>query len=338
MKNSTSLALLIIVLLGCTPCWAQVSSNPFDIQSRKAATDQDTVSQEAEPVTLTTEAADNAFEIQREGASAAPVTSEAQQEALPQGNPFEVSHVPLRASKLKSEADAFKPRVKHESKKVTDVLGEVKEDYPNTFIFWLVLISSGLLAVVINTKRNVILKTARGILNQNILKSSLREQNGGWSGHFLMLYLIFFINASIFTYLLLTRYTDYSGLKVFGLVTLAVLGIYLLRHVLLFLLGFAFPIKEETRLYNYAIQHFNVFAGLVLMPLNLVVAFGPPSLSTTFLYITLAAIGILLLLRYLRGLNISMRYAVGSTFHFLLYLCAFEIVPILLFIKFAVNS
>lgn len=245
-------------------------------------------------------------------------------------NPFEVSHIPLRRSELKEQAGNQSTSTIQKNNKRSIVN---TKSTSNTFIFWLVLFTVLLLAIVVNVQRNAISKVARSITNENVLKLSKREENGGLTGHYIMLYVVFFINLACFIYLIAKRYAGYDGfsnwLLVFGCVTVA----YIIRHISMSFIGYIFEVAKHSSLYSFTIMTFNIFLGLALLPINMIVAFSPPEISNVAMYIGIGLILILLLIRLLRGLLIGVRFVGEHLFQFFLYLCAFEIAPILILLK-----
>ena len=114
---------------------------------------------------------------------------------------------------------------------------------------------------------------------------------------------------------------------------MGILGVYLMRHIFILLIGKVFPFKKDSQLYGFTIQTFNIFVGIILIPFNLIIAFGPENSAVPLIYVGLVIIGILSLLRTFRGFLIASTYIQSNLFHFLLYICTFEILPILLLIK-----
>ena len=153
------------------------------------------------------------------------------------------------------------------------------------------------------------------------------------SHHHLLLYISYFINMAIFIYLILYNMFKLQGWSKYLLVFIAILGIYLLKHLFLLVIGRIFPFRKDSQLYGFTIQTFNIFIGILLVPFNLIIAFGPENAAIPFIYIAIVIIGILALLRTFRGFLIASSYIQSHLFHFLLYLCTFEILPILLLIK-----
>lgn len=246
-------------------------------------------------------------------------------------NPFEVSHVPYRRSELKEQATKGVTQSntnKSNSRSIVSV-----KSTSNTFIFWLVLFTLLLLAIVVNVQRNAISKVAKSITNENVLKLSKREENGGLTGHYIMLYVMFFINLACFIYLIAKHYTGFDGFSNWLIVFSAVSIVYIARHISMAFIGNIFDISKDSSLYSFTIMTFNIFLGLVLIPVNLVVAFSPLEISRPAMYVGIGLILILLLIRIARGLLIGARFIGEHLFQFFLYLCTFEIAPILILLR-----
>ena len=341
--------LFFLHLLFClvvTTGFSQVNANPFEIQSRLDSVYNSEGKSESSTI--------NIFDVQRsddknvevivpakrdtlndeQESDLVPsvgedILAEDEEEVILDQNPFDVSHIPIRKSKLKTEADAFKTQTKR--------LTDIEPSESNAFLFFLNLLSALLLAIVINTQKGAIKKITNAITNENVLKLIQREEKKGISGYHLLLYISFFINAGIFVYLIAFNFYNARGWMSFQWIFLGILGIYLVRHIFLMLIGQVFPFKKDSQLYGFTIQTFNIFIGIILIPFNLIIAFGPEKTTVPLIYMGLIIIGILALLRTFRGFLIASSYIQGNLFHFLLYLCTFEILPILLLIKIVGN-
>jgi len=325
---------MILFTFLCVHLSSQETANPFEIQSRLDSiyesenTAQDSPDQVIDPDNVV-QSINEVVDPDTESAITPPVAERKAQEKDSSAimtdsdiNPFDVSHVPIRKSKLKKEADAF-------ATKDIDTI----DDQSNSFLFILILISCFLIAIVINTQRGAILKIVKGITNENVLKLNHREEKKGINGHYFLLYITYMINAAIFAYLIIYNARDMGGWQIFKWCIIGVAAVYILKHAFLYILGQTFPISKEAGLYSFTIQSFNLFLGLILIPFNLIIGFGPVTLVTPMIYLAALVIGILILIRSFRGLLIASRWISTNFFHFFLYLCAFEILPILLFIK-----
>jgi hypothetical protein len=75
------------------------------------------------------------------------------------------------------------------------------------------------------------------------------------------------------------------------------------------------------------------FAGIILVPVNLVLAFGNPILTEYIWYLSYLLIAAALVYRLILGWRIGGRIIFQHWFHFILYICSVEIAPILIIIK-----
>lgn len=290
----TSLNTIIFIFVSAI-CLAQSKTNPFDIESRIQKSSIDTAQKQ----------------IQIIGDSA----------VINSQNPFDVDHVPVRKQKNSIISNTSK-----------EIKG-LKPKVSNSFIFWIMVFSWALLAIVVSNKTNLISTMLRSVFNVNMLKLSKREEGGATSFHYVLLYMVFLINISIFVYQFQIQFSHLQGLSIWLLCFGALIGIYVVRHLFLFFLGHVFPIEKETSMFNYIIVVFNILLGICIIPINLILTYGPLYLQSSLFYIGLGISAILLIIRYLRGLSIG-AYAISLGFiPFLIYLCTAEIAPVLFIIK-----
>ena len=252
-------------------------------------------------------------------------------------NPFDVDHVPIRRSQLREKSafeqkqSAGKQRVKS-PKAATNIIPLEQQSSNSLLTFIVAIISLVLIAIVANTRRSLFGKISKSFLNDNLMKLTQREENGGLNGAFVILYVIFALNMATFCYLVVKNFNGGKSLPWLYFL-LGVVGIYLIRHSLMKILGLTFPVERESSQYNFMIAIFNVIVGMVLIPLNLIIAYATDSLSVAAIYGGLGIVAFIYIVRYMKGFLIGMMSISRSLFHFLLYLCTFEIVPVLLFYK-----
>ena len=111
----------------------------------------------------------------------------------------------------------------------------------------------------------------------------------------------------------------------------------LLRYIVLKAAEIIFPFKKELKLYNFYEIEINRVLGICLFPLMLLIAFSNPLLNSIALYTSFAVVAAMLLIRYIKGFNIGISYFGSHVIHFLLYLCALEIAPVLIIIRLLLN-
>ncbi|MBK8632548.1 MAG: DUF4271 domain-containing protein [Saprospiraceae bacterium] len=294
-----------LVFLICLISLIVSGQNPFEVKGRVVASTQDSLARSTNEIVVP-----NADSI-----AATQSSLDARYDKLKENNPFEVSHIPLK-------------------RKTTPSIGQIpldiKPKVSSNFIFWLMLFTLPLLALVLASKRDLLSKLTRSLFNENVLKLTKRQDGSGLSLHFVLMYIVFFINASVFIYLVLRHYYNLATVQIWFYVLVGVTSVYIVRHLTLRIFGWLFPLEKESALYSFTIMFINLLTGLLLIPINLLMAFGPESFFQPAFIVGLIIIGILLLIRYIRGFLISANFILSDIFLFFVYLCTLEIAPLLL--------
>jgi len=205
---------------------------------------------------------------------------------------------------------------------------------------WIVaflLVSAFSYAVVRSTSGNIFRGVWRFISFRGINESGSRDTDALFQWNSTLLNLASFINLSLFGYLITIRYhLSFQEIKGF-LVWLICLGIIIVaitsRHLICYAIGKASGEEEVFREYLVGIYQAYRMAGLLIF-LDIILI-----LYTTFypVKIYFAAgifiIGLLYMARVLRLLIIFINRHV-SIFYFILYLCALEILPVVILVKY----
>lgn len=198
-----------------------------------------------------------------------------------------------------------------------------------------------MLTLIVTIFRILIEKVWKAFINDNLLNQLLREQGTGITLAYLILYFMFFINAGVFTFLATKQFgIELAGNNIGGLLICigGILGFFLVKHSLLKIVGFTFPVQKEVAAYNFTIIVFNIIIGFFLVPAVLFTAYAPESAIKYVIYGTVGLLVSMYLFMSLRGLFIANRFIAWHKFHFLLYLCAVEIAPLLIVAKFLFNQ
>ncbi len=244
-------------------------------------------------------------------------------------NPFDI----LRGAT--TIPDSATPAIQKEAEQIPSALLD-KTVYSKNFLFWIFLITLILMAFVVANARSMINNSYTAIISDNALRL-INKQSFGWGNAiYLALYALFWINGGIFAFLLLTYFgvkSPYGQSTTFLLCVGGVAAIFILKHTILYIIAYVFPIEKEIKTYNFIVLTAGVLLGLILMPLNILIAYSPVSLSEIFIYVTFGAIGLVYLVRSLRSLTIASPYLIENRFHFLLYLCTVEIAPLMILVK-----
>jgi hypothetical protein len=204
------------------------------------------------------------------------------------------------------------------------------------FLFTMVIQIFLYLTILVTLFRSIPGKVYRAFLNDNMLSQLHREQGPVVSVPYLFFYLFFFLNAGFFLFLLAWHYDVALAEKhwvSYLSLTGGLLALFGGKHLVLKILEFALPVSKELKVYSFTIVIFSIFLGFLLVPINLLVAYGPAGIAQTTIFLALGLTGLAYAFRFLRGVLIAGRHVALHLFHFLLYICAVEIAPALIIAK-----
>jgi hypothetical protein len=115
------------------------------------------------------------------------------------------------------------------------------------------------------------------------------------------------------------------------------LGLYLGKYICLTIVGYIFNTNELVQTYIFVVFMINKVLGILLIPFIGILAFAKPFLHPFAIGGAGLLMVLLILYRYLFSLTSVRNKLHVSSFHFFLYLCAFEILPLTLLYKFIVQ-
>lgn len=113
--------------------------------------------------------------------------------------------------------------------------------------------------------------------------------------------------------------------------------IYIFKYLSILSLGWAFRVTETARLYNFIVFVINKVIGLALLPLLLLLAFSTGEMRNIAITTAAVVVVILLLLRYGMSIMVLRKQLNISAIHFFIYLCAIEIMPLMILYKSLAN-
>ncbi len=211
-----------------------------------------------------------------------------------------------------------------------------KKAYTNNFLLWIFLGTLILMAFVVANARGAIFNSYTTLMSASALRQIHKDPVGWGNFPYLALYTLFWINAGILAYLsipLLGLRSPYGQLTTFSICVLGVSAVFLTKHAVLYIIAHTFPIGKEVKTYNFIMLNVGILLGLILMPLNIFIAYSPSGINQVFVYAALFIIAIFYIVRALRGLTIATPFLIENRFHFLLYLCAVEIAPLFILMR-----
>ena len=109
--------------------------------------------------------------------------------------------------------------------------------------------------------------------------------------------------------------------------------IYLVKFVGLIILGWLFNMQKAADSYIFIVFIINKIIGISLLPFLILLGLTEGVMYIVALVMSWCCVGGLLLYRFILGFTAIRNEVRFNLFHFLLYLCAFEIAPLLLIYK-----
>ncbi len=152
----------------------------------------------------------------------------------------------------------------------------------------------------------------------------------------LLLNIFFIISGGIYISFLL-RYYNFRGTEnLWYLILNSILAlglVYLVKFIGLKMMGWIFNITEATDTYVFVVFLVNKLLGILLIPFLILLAFSDTPLIAVLVTLSFSVVVIFFGYRYFISYAPVRKEIKVSQFHFFLYLCAFEIIPLLLIYK-----
>jgi len=176
---------------------------------------------------------------------------------------------------------------------------------------------------------------------QNIIKSGINYQyayklvkEGNSVSYRVNTFLnfVFYMNFAMFIFLtikLLGYDINIQEWKIYLLIFSLLLIIYTGKSFVFNILGFIFNSKQTVNEYITNISIYNKILGVFLFPIIIAIPYISLQFKLPLMYIGIITIGISLIFRFLRAFQIAFKIKL-SIFYLILYLCALEILPILI--------
>jgi len=152
----------------------------------------------------------------------------------------------------------------------------------------------------------------------------------------LLLNILFVITGGVYGAFLL-RFYNYGSPEDFWIHFLYCAGIlaalYLIKFTVLRVTGWIFNIKRAVETYLFVVFMTNKIIGIFLLPLLILISFSGNGIIEIWITLSIIMIGIFYIYRFIAGYSTLHKEIKISGLHFFLYLCAFEVAPLLLIYK-----
>lgn len=146
----------------------------------------------------------------------------------------------------------------------------------------------------------------------------------------------FAISAGFFIYLLLQQYKLIALSQQWIILLYCILAIsivYIVKYSTLKFTGWVTGYTNLTNPYIFIIFLISKIIGIILIPFIILMAFSDTIIAKGSALFALLLIGFLIVLRFIRSYSLIQKQLKVSWIHFILYIIAFEILPVLLIYK-----
>lgn len=152
----------------------------------------------------------------------------------------------------------------------------------------------------------------------------------------LLLNILFFMSGGLFINLLIHYFGLGTPFNFWLLLLYCIAGlalVYIIKLVTLKICGWVFRLSDAIDTYTFIVFTANKIIGIALLPFLILLSFSSGTVQQAAFVLSLLVVGGLFVYRYFLSYLSVHRQVKINFFHFLLYLLAFEIVPLLLINK-----
>lgn len=177
----------------------------------------------------------------------------------------------------------------------------------------------------------------------NVFGASRKAQKGQLendSKASLGFYVVYLINLAFVSFTAVRLFIPegrYTTLSMIGIASLSVLVVVGVKSLLTAFVAWIFKQDDLAKVYRFNNSIVNEFTGMFLLPVSLLLLLTQGKVHHILATIALLILAISLIFKYLRNSSLIISLLRIDFLHFLLYLCAFEIVPIVVLLKMVVG-
>lgn len=183
----------------------------------------------------------------------------------------------------------------------------------------------------------------RAFLNPTLSNRQLKDQlQSAGLPNFLMNVFFAFAGGAYMYYVVKFFTPHTSGIIPSSILILMLIAgtglIYVSKYMAVRFSGWAFRVEGITEHYLFNVFLINKVLAVALIPFVIVLAFADRNWAQQAIIISFVAAGILLLNRYFRSWQVFGSFFQFSKFHFFMYLCASELLPLAVLMKLLVKG
>lgn len=217
--------------------------------------------------------------------------------------------------------------------------GQIKVRPHSRHGFWLFVIFMVQILLLVSVRlvfEKNFLEQIRAFTNLNIAQQLQRDQETSLPFSDVMLNLSGFMSVALLVYFTLLHFMGWDDLQrgsSFAYLLLLCSSFFVGKYLIMKVTSLIFPFRDVMDLYNFSFFLNHQLIGVVLIPLNMVIAYADSGIANFVMMATWVLVGLSFILLAIKGLTMSRTYWVRYNFHFIMYICSLEIAPLLILYK-----
>ncbi|MBK7132114.1 MAG: DUF4271 domain-containing protein [Bacteroidales bacterium] len=233
----------------------------------------------------------------------------------------------------KSEAEAKAALVKHLRSGEELPRKTIDEDW----LILVILLGAFLYSLLRNTSKNLLPELSRFFLFRGINDPGSRDIGGIFHWQSTILNLVSFLSISMFAYCIADIRdiipSGITGILVWLILTGVIILAITLRHITCYITGNISGKREEFHEYLVGIYQSYRYGGVIIFIIVILLLYTSIFPAEVYIFSGIFILGLMYLVRILRLLIIFIKRNI-SIFYLILYLCALEILPVVISVKY----
>lgn len=184
-------------------------------------------------------------------------------------------------------------------------------------------------------------KVFRVFTNQGFVYRQSKDQMAQAPLAALLMNLLFVMSGTIFVFFGMGGNLIFTGVERWqsmGLILVFLLIVYLFKYLFLQFMGWIFNVREPIEGYVFIVFLNNKISGILMLFAAFLMAFADPVSGFFIFRLSLFLLGIVFVIRYIRGFQVFSKQARLGVFNFLIAVISLEILPSAVVLKFISRS
>lgn len=214
-----------------------------------------------------------------------------------------------------------------------------KQANGSNFGFVILLLCAIIIMYIQRNSDGVFSSVLKAGFDRNLANQDARIENSQRTRNMMLLQMVAILSLSLFGSAFFVRLyeTDLSTPTIFLWAVGIILNTLVIKRILQWVIVQIFDLQGELKVYRFSGNILLSLAGLVLLPISILLFFSP---QIPLLVMTIIGLGVLCffyLKTLIRGLQIAWNSTSISPLYLFYYFCALELLPVFVFIRIAQN-